>query len=81
MHQKHSENVLYHIYECPHTPGTVHTKETEILHNEMIMMPEGNSSNGQPLALALSSKCSLQRKVVTLEVPTIPESDLNMNPT
>ena len=64
MHQKHSENVRYHIYECLHTPGTVHTKETETLHNEMIMAPERNLSNGEPLALTLSIKSTLNRKIV-----------------
>ena len=81
MHQKHSENVLYHVYECLHAPGTVHTKETEILHNEMIMMPEDNPTNVQPLALTLSSKHTLHREVVALEMPTIPSSDLSVNPT
>ena len=80
MHQKHSQNIRYHIHECLHTPGTVHTKELGTLHNEMIMLPEDNLSNGPLFALTLSSKHTLHREVVALEMPTVPESDPNVNP-
>ena len=54
----------------------VHTTEIpkEILHKKMITMPKGNLSNG-PIALTLSCKRTLHRKVVALEMPTIPGSD------
>ena len=80
MHQKPSENVRYHVYECLHTPGR-YTRETEILHNETTMLPEGNISNGRLRDLSLSSKSSLHRKVAALKMPTVPTSDLSVNPT
>ena len=79
MHQKHSESVGYHVYDCLHTPGT-YARETKILHNETTMLLEGKVGNGWLLALTLSSKSSLHRKVVALEMPTIPSSDLSVNP-
>ena len=80
MHQKYSENIRYHGYECLHTQGAF-TRETEILHNEMAMLQESDLSNGQLLALTLSSKYSLHRRVIALEMPTIPSSGLSVNPT
>ena len=83
MHQSPSQNGWYTVYERLYTPDAVHTKEIpkEILHNEMIMMPEGKLSNGRLLALTLYSKRSLHRKVVALEMPAVPGSDLSVNPT
>ena len=44
------------------------------------MLPEGKVSNGRLLALTLSSKSPLHPKVVALEMPTIPSSDLSVTP-